>query len=556
MPSNTLACLFAIARDCADRRVLGAEVSIEVGGHDEMNTIVPVDKIIARIKAPDHGGVVCLVGVQSNQFPRALALAKRFRAQGVAVAIGGFHVSGVLAMLHKLTPELEEARDLGVTLFAGEAEEHFAGFLQDVAAGRAQPVYDAMSELPDLQGQPGPMLPVKLVSRYEGHISCFDAGRGCPFHCTFCTIINVQGRKSRWRDADDIEKILRANAAQGVMRYFITDDNFARNKNWEAIFDRMIELKERDGLGVRFMIQVDTLAHKIPNFIDKAARAGCLYVFVGLESINPANLSLVGKAQNRITEYRRTFQAWKNAGVLTYAGYILGLPEDTRENIRRDIEIVKREIPVDLLEFTIMTPLPGSEDHQKMYQQNTWMEPDLNAYDLENVTLNHPKMSREELQQTYFDAWDWYYSDAHIETLVRRNLAYGLKPIRILRSVLQMVVAARYEDCHPLQCGYFRIKQRRERRLELPTESALAFYPKYLVATLAKYAGVARYVYKLLALRRRVESDAKAREYTDAAMTEVVDAENESLEMFQLNDSSRAAVDKARKRKALSAAKL
>ena len=61
-------------------------------------------------------------------------------------------------------------------------------------------------------------------------MSSFDAGRGCPFQCSFCTIINVQGRKSRWRDADDIERILRQNAKQGISRFFITDDNFARNK--------------------------------------------------------------------------------------------------------------------------------------------------------------------------------------------------------------------------------------------------------------------------------------------------------------------------------------
>jgi radical SAM superfamily enzyme YgiQ (UPF0313 family) len=67
-----------------------------------------------------------------------------------------------------------------------------------------------------------------------------DAGRGCPYQCSFCTIIKVQGRKSRYRSADDCEQIVRTNVAQGIHRFFITDDNFARNKNWEAILDRMI----------------------------------------------------------------------------------------------------------------------------------------------------------------------------------------------------------------------------------------------------------------------------------------------------------------------------
>ena len=427
IPSNSMACLHAIASDCAEKRVLGEDVAIEVDAYDEMNIKIPVERIAARIQQPGHGGVVCLVGVQSNQFPRAMAIARRFRSKGVAVAIGGFHVSGCLAMLKTLTPELVEARDLGIILFAGEAEEHFASFLRDVAAGAAQPIYNYMDDLPDMRGQTIPDLPLRIVQRYDGVLSSFDAGRGCPFQCSFCTIINVQGRKSRWRDADDIEQILRQNASRGVSRFFITDDNFARNRNWEAIFDRMIELRERDRLNLSFLIQVDTLAHKIPNFIDKATLAGCKYVFIGLESINPENLAQMKKGQNRITEYRKMLQAWKQAGAVTYAGYILGLPGDTPAGIRRDIEIVQKELPVDLLEFTLLTPLPGSEDHKKLFERNVRMDPDLNAYDLETVTVDHPRMSREEWQRAYMDAWNWYYTDEHVERLMRRNAAYGIE---------------------------------------------------------------------------------------------------------------------------------
>ena len=113
-----------------------------------------------------------------------------------------------------------------------------------------------------------------MIKRIAGHYTSFDAGRGCPYQCSFCTIINVQGRKSRYRSADDIEKIVRSNVAQGITRFFVTDDNFARNRNWEPIFDRLIELRE-EGLPFKLFLQVDTLCHRIPNFIEKAARAGC-----------------------------------------------------------------------------------------------------------------------------------------------------------------------------------------------------------------------------------------------------------------------------------------
>ncbi len=184
----------------------------------------------------------------------------------------------------------------------------------------------------------------------------------------------MQGRKSRFRSPDDVEHILRQNWKQGIDRFFITDDNFARNRDWEAIFDRIIELRERDKMDVRFMIQVDTLCHKIPNFIAKAKRAGVTRIFIGLENINPANLLAAKKRQNKITEYRKMLLAWKAAGIWTYAGYILGFPGDTPESIRHDIEIVKQELPLDILEFFCLTPLPGSEDHKVLADKGVAMD--------------------------------------------------------------------------------------------------------------------------------------------------------------------------------------
>jgi len=548
IPSNSMACLYAIARDCAERRVLGDDVAIEVDAYDEMNIRVPIEKIAARIDRPGHSGIVCLAGVQSNQFPRAMAIARQFRSRGIPVAIGGFHVSGCLSMLKDLRPELQEALDLGITLYAGEAEEHFASFLQDVHVGRAKPLYNYMHDLPNLQNQTIPYLPQRLVKRYDGILSSFDAGRGCPFQCSFCTIINVQGRKSRWRDADDIERLVRQNAAEGIRKFFITDDNFARNKNWEAIFDRLIELRERDGLRITFLIQVDVLAHLIPSFIEKAARAGCHYAFIGLESINPDNLVHMKKNQNRITEYRKMFQAWKEAGIITYAGFIMGLPGDTPASIRRDIEIIQRELPVDVLEFTMLTPLPGSEDHQTLHNKGVWMDPDLNKYDLENVTVAHPKMSAAEWQQAYRDVWTWYYTDEHVERMMKRSIAYGIKPVSIWRVVLQIYAAPHFEGVHPQQCGYFRLKDRTQRRPEMPRVPAYLFYPRYAWETLVKYARFGAYTLKIHRMRKRLAKDASLRNYCDLATTKVVDAEAEHLEMFDLNESSRAAVEKARKK--------
>ena len=143
----------------------------------------------------------------------------------------------------------------------------------DAWNGELKPLYNYMDQLPSLEGEPAPILPRKHVERTSGTYSSIDLGRGCPYQCSFCTIINVQGRKSRFRTPDDLEKIIRANRAQGIDRFFITDDNFARNTDWEILLDRVIELQD-EGIHVGFTIQVDTLCHKIPNFIEKATKAG------------------------------------------------------------------------------------------------------------------------------------------------------------------------------------------------------------------------------------------------------------------------------------------
>ena len=336
--------------------------------------------------------------------------------------------------------------------------------LRDAAAGTLKPLYDYVADLPSIEGTPIPMLVAERVNRTAGGVTSFDAGRGCPYQCSFCTIINVQGRKSRRRSPDDVEKIVRANVAQGLHSFFITDDNFARNKDWEIILDRLIALREGEGMKISIIIQVDTLCHKLPNFIEKCARAGVKRVFIGLENINPANLMVAKKRQNKITEYRQMLLAWKQARVLTYAGYILGFPNDTPESILHDIDVIKRELPVDLLEFFYLTPLPGSEDHQKLFRAGAPLDPDLNKYDLNHVCTPHARMSDDEWQAAYRMAWERYYTREHIETIMRRAAAMGTNVANALFLITWFKGSIDIEKIHPLESGFLRRRVRVARR--------------------------------------------------------------------------------------------
>ena len=545
-PSNSLAAVYGCAVDSAERRVLGSDVEFDIDPIDETNTRVNVPALVARFRRHGNFGLIALVGVQSNQYPRALDIARPFREAGIPVAIGGFHVSGCIAMLDGQAVDLDACRDMGVSIFAGEAEGRFDAVLCDAAQGKLAPVYNFMSDLPDMDGVPLPYLPKRYVTRTLGQSSSFDAGRGCPYQCSFCTIINVQGRKSRFRTADDVERLVRLNAAQGIYRFFITDDNFARNRNWEAILDRLIKLREEDKIPLGLFIQVDVLCHKIPNFIEKSKRAGVTKAFIGLENINPDNLAAAKKKQNKITEYRKMLLAWKQQGIITFAGYIVGMAADTPATIARDIGIIQSELPIDFLEFTCLTPLPGSEDHQTLWKNGVAMDSDLNKYDIEHACTAHPKMTTAEWQKAYRDAWELYYSPKHLETLLRRGMAMGAPMLNLAKYLLTFSTTDRLEGVHPLQGGILRLKHPSERRPGLPRESAIVFWPRFVWETLRKHAILAREMLRLLRLVHAIKRDPASRFYTDLALTPGGDDE-ESLDLLTKTTGVAAAMAHAKK---------
>jgi hypothetical protein len=555
IPSNTLACMNGLAEDGARRQVLGPNVDVRLHTFDETNTRIRPARIIRMIKKGGGRGLICFVGVQSNQFPRAVDLAKPFLAAGLPVGIGGFHISGCIAMLPELPSEIRAAQELGIFLFAGEAETgRLDQVLRDAFEGKLAPLYNYMDDLPALEGEPLPILPRTRLRRTTGTFSSLDLGRGCPYQCSFCTIINVQGRKSRFRTADDLERILRKNYAQGIKRFFITDDNFARNRDWEALFDRIIKLREEEGMVLGFTIQVDTLCHKIPNFIEKATRAGAGRVFIGLENINPDNLIAAKKRQNKITEYRAMLQKWRDHGALTCAGYILGFPADTKDSILRDIEIIKRELPLDLLEFFFLTPLPGSEDHKRLLEKGAWMDADLNKYDCAHRVSHHGKMSDAEWEDAYRAAWASYYDPEHIRTILRRAAVNRLRYLKSLLSTLlwfHLMIA--YENLHPLEGGALRLKFRSDRRPGLPIESPLVFYPRLASETLRKLGGYLATIRQFRAIMKEVRDAPDRANYTDVAIVPQESHEFEELALYNATKGGEGALARKRRDEAIRA---
>jgi radical SAM superfamily enzyme YgiQ (UPF0313 family) len=476
LPSNTLACLAGLTEDVARRNLLGDAWNVKVHLYDETVDKIPVKRICHSQRWGLAKTIVCLVGVQTNQFPRACDLAYTFRKAGLTVLIGGFHVSGYLALLPDIPPDIQQLMDAGVTIVKGEVEETWGELLHDAVNNRLKPMYDFLNNKPDLYTKPIPAIRRKYLRKFAAsNFGTLDCGRGCPFECTFCTIINVQGRKMRFRSADHIAEAIRYNYREnGITFYFFTDDNFARNKNWEAIFDALIKLRHEENIPIEFMMQVDVLSWKIKNFVTKARQAGCINVFIGMESVDPGNLAAAGKKQNQVNEYRQLIQAYRDSDISSHVGYILGFPFDTVDSIRRDLKFLMNEVRPDHASFFILMPLPGSMDHLQMLRRGEWMHPDFNLYDSQHEVTHHPYLKHGSWKESYFEAWRTFYSLDNMKAILQRGSRanYWNNFIRFLwyKNSIQT------EGRHPMMSGYFRLKGRTARRPGLPVLSRWDYY--------------------------------------------------------------------------------
>lgn len=509
-PSLALSVLNGLAEDCAQRKVLGPDTGITIEAWDDQCGLPKMEEMIDRARSARAGCLVGMVAVHTAQFPRCAALARQFRAAGVPVIIGGSHVSGCLAVMPELPPELRELKDMGVSFFRGEAEGRLALVIRDAARAKLAPVYN-------FAGKPVAMeeavMPSRLPENVQKRIAQFldpmtpiEAGRGCPRKCSFCTVVNVHGRKARSRTSEAVATYIRDCVKEGRNRFLFTDDNFARNLKWKEILLAMIRLKEEEGLDFTFVLQADTRSHRIPDFIDLAARAGCNQVFVGMESINPDSLASVHKEHNSVDNYQEFCLAWKARGMIVMAGYILGFPTDTPDTIRRDLAIIKNELPVDLLYPFILTPLPGSEDHAGLVRRGVPLDPDLNRYTTFHATRAHDHMSGAELEAVYHEAFRIFYEDAHCLRVLKRHAAFGGD----LDLLIAFMIVARngflIEGLNPAENGIIRMKSRLDRRPDLPLEPLIPFMARRAWETvssqlswwrqLTKYKRMARYAEK------------------------------------------------------------
>ena len=511
--SNTLTQIGTLVRDLVHDPFFNG-INLNIRKIDEAIEWIPIKEIINRSVVQGVKSIVMLVGVQTNQFPRALDIASKFLPHGIPVLIGGFHVSGMISMIG-VTDDLKDAMSKGITLVAGEVEGgRLTAIVKDVLLGKTQPLYNFLNFTPDLANVPIPHITKDEFENFASRFTTIDTGRGCVFNCDFCTIINVQGRIMRYRDPKQVVDFVRQSYNEaGVSHSFFTDDNTARNPQWRKLFSQLIRLREEEKIPFTFMMQSDLAARKMPggDFFELAARAGCNQVFFGVESVNRENLRSKDKFQNQVFESKDLVAHCHSLGIACQAGYILGLPYDTQESIKQDVAELQRMM-FDSASFFILSPLPGSKDHQRWWQEGRWMEKDFNTYDSAHVAVEPERMSKDELMKAYLNSWEQFYSTKHMVNVLKiwRNNNYYYK--ERLAFFMWYLYSSRIERLHPMNCGFWTVRRRNDRRSGFQQEALVPFLWNRLRVITIRLGAMAKLFFQFEEVWLRSRSKSKIEE--------------------------------------------
>lgn len=506
LPSNTLAVMYSLTEAAFDLPIL-KDIKYQVEFHNEDTRLQRVN--VRKIMSRHHNKkvIVGLVGVQTNMFPRATDLAYQFQTAGAAVVMGGFHITGSINMLldginpnipcpHIMPPELQKLMDNGIILFHGEAEKLWPQVIKDIYNDNYKILY--RGGLPDIYETPLPTYPPGFFKGFLVKLYTIETSRGaCRFDCTFCSIINVQGKKARCHNPQKIIEFVESVCLyNNNSHFFFTDDNFARNPFWDEILIGLCDL-QKQGHKFSIMIQSDMSSWRLTTeyngkrigITELFALAGGSNEFKGIESLNERTLKEIKKSHNQIEKYSNICSLKHRHGITCQASYIFGWPDDTPESIADDVKKLQ-EIGFDQAAFYILMPIPGSEDHVRHLSAGTEMDLDFNKYDSQRAVMNHPKMTKEELEQVFWLAWKQFYTVEYMVTSLKRL------PLKnywsIILNYLWYYWSSVCEKSHPMLCGIYRFRTYKDRRPSAPYVSL----PKHIVNEIWRHLRYVGYLIK------------------------------------------------------------
>ncbi|HEY9074181.1 MAG TPA: radical SAM protein [Desulfobaccales bacterium] len=390
-----------------------------------------VKVVVEEMSAPDYAtldfkpDLVCISSISSTA-PRAYELADSYRQQGLPVVLGGAHPSF-------LPREGLEHADYVV---CGEGEGALPELIDALRTGGDVSGIqnlcfrqgDAIVQNPwrplveDLDALPIPnygLIHGWKAKRGKGVVS-IATSRGCPFNCSFCSVIILFGRQHRTNSVDRVMEEIRQNGLQ-AKHIFFCDDNFTANRaRTKELCERIIE----SGLKLEWSAQVRVESAKDPELLDLMAKSGCFAVFVGLESINPATLKAYNKSQT-VEGIKECVVNFHRYGINVHGMFVFGAEEDHYQVIRDTVK-VSRQLDLDSLQYLILTPIPGTPFYQEMEAQNRIICRDWSQYDGHHTVFQPRQFTPYELQMETNRAHKKFYSWPSVfKRLIARDLFYA-----------------------------------------------------------------------------------------------------------------------------------
>lgn len=371
---------------------------------------------------PERPTIVAIVGVQSHQFHRALDLGALAKERGALAVMGG---------PHPMTCDTSQMHGRGVSFALSEAERIWEQIMRDAIQDRAlKPVYGGDARWTPELNPPVLKPPSKRdLGRYSARLLGIYPARGCPYRCSFCSIIKIAGHQVRSQPVETTLASLRAAKKAGAGAVFFTSDNFNKYPDGPTLLQAMIDEK----LEMPFIAQCDLQVYDQQKLVELMGRAGCIQMFLGVESFDRAALLGVSKQQNHPSRYQDVRRLCSENGVSTLFANILGFMNDTPEKIDEHLDVLK-SFGSELASFYILTPLPGTEQYDEFMRDGLIDETNLDRFDASCLTFRHPSFTREQLTAQIYRAYREFYS-------IPQFLKKGLRALKRAPSFARRAVA-------------------------------------------------------------------------------------------------------------------
>jgi radical SAM superfamily enzyme YgiQ (UPF0313 family) len=380
-----------------------------------------VDEEIGELLDPSaHDPDIVGISSMTSQAARAYEIGDLFRRRGVTVVHGGSHPS--------VCPE--EAAEHGDAVVIGEAEQTWPQLLRDWQDGRVQRFYRGPA--PDDGWYVAPrrdLVPNNVMLGVRPMV----ATRGCPYTCSFCSVFSVFGRGYRHRPISDVVKEVEALAEAGGKNFVFLDDNIIGNPRWSKELFRALK-----PLGIKWGGQSTLGVARDPEVIELAAESGCFALFIGVESVSKASLRSVRKQFNKVEHYKEQVQVFHDNGITIIAGLIFGFDEDDTSVFERTVEVV-HHLGVGVANFSILTPLPGTDTYAQFKAEGRLLTDDWSYYDGGHVVIRPKLMTPEQLQ----DGADWASREFY-----RTSRIFGRLVDNWRNPLFYMTIATAYKIGH------------------------------------------------------------------------------------------------------------